>query len=363
MKAAICYEYGQPLVIEDITIDPPEVGEVKVRLYATAVCHSDIHLIKGEFGGSVPVIAGHEAAGIVEEIGAGVTLVKVGDRVVVSLLRSCGRCYSCTTGSPNNCEAQWTLDRNSRLRNQQGQSLRHGTRVGAFAEHCIVDQSQVVVISDDLAFDKASLLSCGVITGFGAVTNTAQVTPHSSVVVIGCGGVGLNAIQGAVLSGAYPVIAVDILDTKLATARSFGATHTINSTQGNLREAVRSLTNGRGADYVFVTVGSPKALEQSFPLPCKHGTIIIVGLSGSIPITLPASNFVWNETRILTSWMGSTRLSIDVPRLVTLYQQGRLKLDELITAHYPLEQINDAIASLESGQALRNIIVFATALG
>jgi len=234
MKAAICYEYGQPLVVEDITIDPPQSGEVKVRVYATAVCHSDIHLIKGEFGGSVPVIAGHEAAGIVEEVGTGVTLVKPGERVVVSLLRSCGRCYSCTTGAPHNCEAQWPLDRNSRLHNDRGQALRHGTRVAAFAEYCIVDQSQVVPISEDIPFDKASLLSCGVITGVGAVINTAQVTPNSSVVVIGCGGVGLNALQGAALAGAHPIIAVDILDAKLETARTFGATHTLNSTQVNL---------------------------------------------------------------------------------------------------------------------------------
>ncbi len=358
MKAAVCYTYGEPLVIEDVVIDPPQVGEVKVRVAATAICHSDIHLIKGEFGGTVPVVAGHEAAGVVEEVGAGVTLTKPGDRVVVSLLRSCGRCYSCTMGAPNNCEAQWVLDQNSRLHNQQGQALRHGTRVGAFAEYCIVDQSQVVPISDDIAYDKASLLACGVITGVGAVINTAQVRPGNSVVVIGCGGVGLNAVQGAALAGAYPIIAVDVLDTKLDSARSFGATHTVNSTQENLRDVTRSLTNKRGADYVFVTVGSPKALEQSFALLSKAGAVVIVGLAGSVPLTLPVSMLIWNESRILTSWMGSARLRVDVPRLVTMYREGRLKLDELITAHYPLEQINDAIAALEQGHSLRNVIIF-----
>jgi S-(hydroxymethyl)glutathione dehydrogenase/alcohol dehydrogenase len=358
MKAAVCYEYGQPLVIEDIDIDPPQTGEVKVKLAATAICHSDIHLIHGEFGGSVPLVAGHEAAGIIEEVGEGVTMVKVGDKVVVSLLRSCGRCHSCLMGAPNNCEAQWALETGSRLHNKQGQSLRHGTRVGAFAEYCIVDQSQVVVIAEDIGFEQASLLACGVITGVGAVINTAQVKPGSAAVIVGCGGVGLNAVQGASLAGAYPIIAVDVLDPKLDVARTFGATHTINSTQEKLRDAVRKLTGGRGAEYVFVTVGNPKALEQSFPLVCKQGTIVIVGLAGNVPITLPVSNLIWNESRILTSWMGSARLKIDVPRLATLYREGKLKLDELITARYSLDDINEAIDVLAKGQALRNVIVF-----
>ncbi|MBZ0281720.1 MAG: Zn-dependent alcohol dehydrogenase [Anaerolineae bacterium] len=359
MKAAVCYEFGQPLVIEEVYLDPPQVGEVKVRLTATAICHSDIHVIKGEFGGKVPVVAGHEGAGIVEAVGEGVTLTKPGDAVVVSLLRSCGRCFYCTTGAPNNCEARWPLDKVSRLRTQRGEPIAIGTRVAAFAEYCIVDQSQVVPISDQFPLEKAALLGCGVITGIGAVINTAQVKPATGVAVIGCGGVGLNAIQGAALAGAYPIIAIDVLENKLETARSFGATHTLNAAaEPNLREAVRALTNGRGVDNVFLTVGTAKAMQQGFSLPRKGGAVVIVGLPGKGEVPLAVQPFVWSEQRVLASWMGSGRLSVDVPRFVALYEAGRLKLDELITARYPLEQINEAIASLEQGQALRNVIVF-----
>ncbi len=360
MKAAVCYEFGQPLVVEEVELDPPQKGEVKVRIAAVAICHSDIHLLRGEWRRDLPVVAGHEASGIVEEVGEGVTLTKPGDHVVVSLLRACGRCFYCTTGSPHLCEGKFALSQESRLRNGRGEPIVQGIKTAAFAEYSVVDQSQVVPLPGEVPLDSASLLACGVITGLGAVVNTAKVEPNSSVVVIGIGGVGLNSVQGAVLAGAHPIIAIDLLDHKLAAAKTFGATHTINAAQQEApAEIVRGLTSGRGADYAFVTVGSTAAVEQALGLIRRGGTVVLVGIPAeSATIPLRIAHQVWNERRLLSSSMGSTRLSVDVPRLVALYQHGRLKLDELISARYPLEQINEAIESVEKGEALRNVIVF-----
>jgi len=358
MKAAVCYEFGKPLVVEELEIDPPQKGEVKVRLAATAVCHSDIHFIKGDLGGKLPFVAGHEAAGYIEEVGEGVTLVKAGDPVVVSLLRSCGQCLYCKTGRPNLCEARWPLDTESRLRNKRGEVVAHGVRTAAFAEYTIVDKSQVVQVPKEMPLDRACLLACGVITGFGAVVNCAKVKPLRSVVVVGIGGVGLNAIQGAAFSGAYPIIAADTLDSKLKAARAFGATHTLNvAKEKDPIKAVQKLTSGRGADYVIVTVGSTAAVRQGFSMLGRGGTTVIVGLATE-PVSASPMEFIDGEKILTGSFMGTTNLSVDVPKLVALYQAGQLKLDELITARYPLAQINKAIDSVVKGEALRNVIVF-----
>jgi len=359
MKAAVCYEFGQPLVVEEVTIDPPQKGEVKVKIAACAICHSDIHRIRGQWGGETPIVAGHEAAGIVSEVGAGVTHVGPGDPVVVALTRSCGRCFFCTIGRPFNCEGQVALDRESRLRNKAGVPLIQGLRTAGFAEYTVVDQSQVVKIPQDMPLDSACLLACGVITGVGAVINTVQVKAGSSVVVIGTGGVGLNSVQGAALAGAARIIAVDLLDSKLEAARLFGATHTINARDQDPLEAVLALTEGRGADYAVVTVGVSTAITQASRLIRKGGTAVVVGMppNDDVEFTLNAHDLTYDRT-IVGSSMGSTRLSVDVPRLVALYQQGRLKVDELITGRYPLQQINAAIESMERGAALRNVILF-----
>jgi Zn-dependent alcohol dehydrogenase len=357
MKAAVCYEFGKPLVVEEVDIDPPQKGEVKVRMGATAICHSDIHVIRGELGGRLPIVAGHESAGYIEELGENVTSLKPGDAVVVSLLASCRRCLYCVTGRPHLCEARWPLNRESRLRNKRGQSLTHMTRTATFAEYAIVDESQVVPLPREMPIDRAALLACGVITGFGAVVNRAQVEPLSSVVVIGTGGVGLNSVQGAAHSGAYPIIAVDTSDSKLEAARAFGATHTVKASDKDAVKTVQQLTEGRGADYVFVTVGSTAAVQQGFAMSGPCGMTVVVGLPPrGETITLPP--FLPGERMFTSSSMGTTRLSVDVPKLVALYQAGRLKLDELITARYPLEQINEAIESVEKGDALRNVIMF-----
>ncbi len=359
MKAAVCYEFGKPLVIEDLVLDPPQAGEVQVKVAACAICHSDIHYMEGAWGGTLPAVYGHEAAGLVEAVGPGVTQVQVGDPVVVSLLRSCGHCFYCAQGETHLCEGSFALDKSSRLHSKDGRPILQGLRTGAFAEAVVVDQSQVVQVPEAMPLDSASLLACGVITGLGAVTNTAQVRAGSHVVVIGAGGVGLNSIQGAALAGARTVIALDMLDSKLSAARQFGATHTINAKDEDAAGAILALTQGRGADYVFVTVGSAKAVEQGITFLRRAGTLVLVGMpaTGS-KSQIEAGDLAGYSQRILGSKMGSTRLQVDVPKLVDLYEQKRLKLDELITGRYPLSQINEAIAAVQRGEALRNVIVF-----
>ncbi len=359
MKAAVCYEFGKPLVIEEVTLDPPKAGEVRVKLAACAICRSDIHYAEGAWGGRLPAIYGHEAAGVVEEVGPEVSLATTGDHVVVTLIRSCGDCFFCTQGDPHMCETVFRLDKNDCHHDKDGGRIKQGLRTGAFAEYVVVEESQVVPIPKEVPLDSASLLACGVITGLGAVVNTAKVQAGSSVVVIGTGGVGLNSVQGAALSGAQPIIALDLSDAKLEAAKTFGATDGVNPAVDDALEAVKGLTNGRGADFVFVTVGSVKAIEEGLGLLRNAGTLVVVGMpaAGAMAQFEPLK-FADRGQRIIGSKMGSTRLRVDLPRLVAHYQQGRLKLDELITARYPLDEINDAIAAVNRGEALRNVIVF-----
>lgn len=360
MKAAVCYEMGKPLIIEDVSVDAPGPGEVKVRMAATAICHSDIHGLKGELGPRVPVIGGHESAGYVDAVGAGVTGVKPGDTVVVSLIASCGHCRYCLQGQPHLCIERSTLGNMSKFHNKKGESIFQMFKVGSLAEYTVVEQSQVVKIPGDIPLDRAALLGCAVITGFGSVVWRAQVKALSSVVVIGTGGVGLNAIQAAAFSGAYPVIAVDILDSKLKAAKEFGATHLVNASQGDTIEAVKKITSGFGADYVFVTVGGASSVKQGYQMTGKRGTTVMVGLPTPKDNIVSLSPFEFMDTeRVLTgSQMGSTNLQIHIPQLVTLYKAGKLKLDELITKRYPIEKVNEAIEEVEKGKALRNVIMF-----
>jgi S-(hydroxymethyl)glutathione dehydrogenase / alcohol dehydrogenase len=358
MKAAVCYAFGEPLKIENVRIDAPAEGEVKVRIAAAAVCHSDVHLIRGEWGGELPVVPGHEAAGIVEEIGFNVTGVEPGNRVVVSLLRSCGRCFQCGHGAPQLCEGSFALNSECRLHDEHGTALQHGIRVAAFAEWAIVDQSQVVRVPAGMPLDRAALLGCGVITGVGAVMNTARVRAGQSVVIIGTGGVGINSIQGARLAAAAPIIAVDRVESKLDLARSFGATHAFNADRADIRTEVRKLTSGRGADYVFVTVGVPALVAQAASMIRPGGTVVLVGMpEWKATAAVRMADLVWNEQRVIGSRLGSTRLNTDIPRLADLYLEGRLELDALISRRYPLEQINEAITEMQTGAVLRNVIV------
>jgi Zn-dependent alcohol dehydrogenase len=304
-------------------------------------------------------VYGHEAAGVVAAVGEGVGGFSVGEHVVVTLIRSCGRCPACTQGTPVTCETVFALDRKSPLRRTDGQPLVHGLRTAAFAEHVVVEASQAVAISDSLPLDCASLLACGVITGFGAVTNTAKMPPGASAVVIGAGGVGLNTIQGAAIAGARTVIALDVVDQKLEAARRFGATHTLRADGASVVDAVRRHSGGRGADYVFVAVGARAAIEQALAMAARSGAVVLVGIPASgVAVEIDPGGIASDNQRILGSKMGGARIRDDIPRLIALYQAGVLKLDELISGRYPLARINEAIASVKHGDALRNVVVF-----
>jgi S-(hydroxymethyl)glutathione dehydrogenase/alcohol dehydrogenase len=359
MRAAVCREFKQPLPIEQVDLAEPREGEVKVRVSACAICHSDLLYMDGAWGGDLPAVFGHEAAGVVEVLGAGVARLAPGDHVVVTLLRSCGYCYFCAKGEPQLCETRLALDLRSPLTAPDGSTIRQGLRTSAFAEQVVVHASQIVPVPAALPLDRAALLACGVITGVGAVLNTAAVRPGSHVATIGAGGVGLNCVQGAALCSARVNLAIDVEDQKLAAARTFGATHTINPREGDVRDGVRALTGGRGVDYVFVAAGSATAIEQGAGLLRRGGTLVVVGMTAEgVKVRLEALDIADRALRILGSKMGAVRLQVDVPMLAEWYLQGRLKLDELISGRYPLEQINEAITSARSGAALRNVIVF-----
>jgi Zn-dependent alcohol dehydrogenase len=359
MRAAVCRAFGEKLVIEEVSLDPPGQGEIAVDLAACAICHSDIIYADGGWGGQLPAVYGHEAAGVVRQVGPGVTNIRPGDHVVVTLIRSCGHCPSCAQGTPVTCETEFARDIKTPLHRPNGDKLVQGLRTAAFADSVVVDASQAVVIPPAIPLDAASLLACGVITGFGAVVNTAGLRAGATAVVIGAGGVGLNTIQGAAISGARTVIALDLVEAKLEAARRFGATHAINAADPDAAKEVRRLTDGRGADYVFVTVGAKAAFGQAFGMVGRSGAIVLVGMPASgVTIPVDPGDVAHHNWRILGSKMGGAHIQVDIPRFVTLYQQGRLKLDELISGRYKLEQINDAIASSRSGEALRNVIVF-----
>lgn len=359
IKAAVCREFGAPLTIESVRLAAPGPGEVSVRIKACAICHSDIIAMDGGWGGTLPAVFGHEAAGVVEALGENVRGLTVGDPVVVTLIRSCGNCFYCSRGVPTQCEGASALDAASPISDESGAALRHGLRTAGFAEAVTVDASQVCPIAEDVPFDAASLLSCGVITGLGAVVNTAKMPPGSDAVVIGCGGVGLNSVQGAALSGGRRIIAVDLSDDKLAAAKRFGATHGVNPGKEDVVQAVKDLTDGHGADFVFVTVGATKALEQAPLLLNKGGAAVLVGMQKSgETMTLDALTLTDGAQKLLGSKMGGARLPVDIPWLVDRYRDGRLKLDELISGRYPLDRINEAIDEVRSGAALRNVIIF-----
>ncbi|HZT20058.1 MAG TPA: Zn-dependent alcohol dehydrogenase [Dongiaceae bacterium] len=359
MKAAVCRAFGQPLAIEEVEIAEPGPGEIKVKIAACAICHSDIHYIEGAWGGQLPAVYGHEAAGTVESVGPGVDAIAPGDHVVVTLIRSCGHCHYCIQGAPTQCETKFALDAKGPLTGKDGAPVWHGLRTGAFAEYAVVHASQAVAIDRKVPLDSASLLGCGVITGYGAVANTARLPSGAHVAVIGTGGVGLNAIQAASLLGARSVIAIDVSAEKREAARAFGATHGVDPRAEKPHREIRALTGGRGADFVFVTVGAKEAVEQAFTFIGRGGTVVIVGMpADGVMASFEPTRLAAAGQKVLGSLMGSTRVPVDIPALVDLYKQRRLKLDELITGRYPLERINEAIASVLRGEALRNVIVF-----
>jgi S-(hydroxymethyl)glutathione dehydrogenase/alcohol dehydrogenase len=359
VKAAVCRAFGEPLVIEELTLEGPQAGELVVDVKACAICHSDITYMDGGWGGDLPALYGHEAAGVVSAVGPETPGVRVGDHVVVTLIRSCGQCFYCSRGDRVMCETSLPLSQRQPITDATGAPVAQMMNVGSFAEQVLVHHSQIAVMDRDVDFAVASLLGCGVITGVGAAINTTSISPGESTVVIGTGGVGLNCIQGAALSGANPLIAVDVNDAKLEAARAFGATHVVNSTTQDVAAEVRALTHGRMAEHVLVSVGVGPAIEQGIGLMGKGGETIIVGMPPSgVTTTFDPSWIAADSQRIVGSKMGSAQVPVDIPQLVGLYRGGRLKLDELVTKRYPLEEINEAVAAVKRGEALRNVVVF-----
>lgn len=364
MKAAILEAPATDLVVDRIDIQEPHSGEVLVRLAASGVCHSDLHVVHGTQTTPLPSVLGHEGAGSVEAVGPNVTSVKVGDHVVLSWTPYCGRCVFCLSGQPNLCSmvaatmSKGTLmDGTSRL-TRSGKPVYHYSFISSFAEYAVVPESGCVVIEPNIPLDKAALVGCAVMTGVGAAINTARVQPGSVVAVMGAGGVGLNAIQGSRLAGAASIIAIDVNPTKLERARTFGATHVINSAKVNALAAVRELTKGIGADYTFEAVGRPETMRQCWEMARSGGTVVMIGISpeGS-ELSLPANRIVREERRLLGSFYGSARPHIDMPMILNLYMAGKLMLDELVTHRFSLEQINEAVHALESGEAIRPVII------
>ncbi len=358
VKAAVCHEFGAPLVIEDIQLRAPNMGEIEVTLDAVAICHSDISYADGAWGGSLPAVYGHEAAGRITGVGAGVVGLSEGDCVVVTLIRSCGACPSCAGGKPTICETPYDGDYGP-ISTKEGGKLHQAMACGAFAEKVVVDQRQVVKVPADLNMAAASLIACGVITGVGAVVNAADFRAGQDAVVIGAGGVGLNAIQGARIAGARRIVAVDMTEDKLEDAKAFGATHGVLATQKAPWRAAYKALGGKGADAVFVTVGAIPAYDDAPRYLGGGGKVIMVGMphSGAMASYEPVIQSFMGQGMI-GSKMGDTVIQRDIPWMVDLYQQGRLQLDELITGRWTLDQINEAIADTKTGKARRNVIVF-----
>ena len=366
IQAAVCREFGEPLTIETLRLDPPRGSEVRVKVLASSICHSDIIYMDGGWGGTLPAVFGHEVAGVVTDIGPAVRSadIRAGDRVLVALLRSCGRCECCEAGIPTQCVTEFSIDSAPRLSDESGRPVRAGLRVGGFAQSVVVDASQVVKIPAYVANDAACLISCGVMTGFGAAINTAKVQVGDSVAVVGCGGVGLNCVQGAALAGALPLVAIDVTDDKLEQARAFGATETVNAAIGDAAERVRALTDGRGFDIVMTAVGSARAIEAALPLLARDGALVAVGMPpGEERVGLNATGLAHFGQRILGCKMGDARLRIDVPKLFRLYRSGRLKLDELISSRRPIAEINASIALSRQSRNLRHVVVFPEEVG
>ncbi len=355
IRAAVPPAFGQPPTIE--TVNLRSAGEVEVTLEACAICHSDISFMDGGWGGNLPAVYGHEAAGKVTALGAGVKGYNVGDTVIVTLIRACGDCIPCASGKPVACAAPAELD--GPITTADGGPVEQAMACGAFAEKVVVDPSQLAHIPADMPMEAACLLSCGVITGVGAVVNTAGLRPGQTAVVIGAGGVGLNAIQGARIAGAAKIIAVDMLEDKLDAAMEFGATHGIMASDPKPWNAVRKLTSDKMADAVFVTVGAISAYETAPRYLATGGKMVMVGMphSGDKASYEPVIIAATGQAMIGTK-MGDVVLKRDIPWMIDLYQQGRLKLDELVSGRYTLEQINEAIADTRTGAARRNVILF-----
>ena len=371
MKAAVLHECGarfpfaesRPLRIEEVDLDPPREGEVLVKIGGAGLCHSDLSVINGDRPRPVPMVMGHEGAGEVVEVGAGVRDVRPGDHVVFQFSVSCGRCRRCLEGRPGLCERAAHARANNELLGGgkrlrlNGRELGHHSGISCFAEYAVVDRGSVVVIDPDLPLDEAAIFGCAVMTGVGAVVNTAHIRPGDSVAIVGLGGVGLNGLLGAKLAGAETIVAIDLSDEKLGLARQLGATHTVNGGDPDSVAHVRELTQG-GVDYAFELAGTVGAMQTAYAVTRAGGTTVTAGLSPSTAtFGFVQSQLVSEEKAIRGSYMGSCVPVRDIPRFISLYRQGRLPIDRLISRRLPLEEINEGFDRLHSLAAVRQIVV------
>jgi S-(hydroxymethyl)glutathione dehydrogenase/alcohol dehydrogenase len=358
-KAAVMYKAHEPLVIEEIDIDKPGRREVLIRTAFAGVCHSDLHFIEGLYPHPCPCVLGHESAGIVEEVGEDVTYVKKGDHVITCLSTFCGECEYCLTGRMSLCQSPQTKrDPKSPQRlGLKGGPLNQFINLSSYAEYMLVHEHSLVKVRPDMPLDRAALIGCGVMTGVGAVFHTAKVEPGSTVAVIGLGGIGLAAVNGAAIAGAGRIIAIDMVGSKLNLAKEFGATDVVDASAGDPVAQVKEMTGG-GVHYAFECVGLKKTAEDAFRMLARGGAATIIGM---IPvgtkIELHGPEFL-GEKKIQGSAMGSNRFRVDMPRLVDFYIRGDLKLDRLISGRLSLSQINDAFAQLKTGAVARNVIAF-----
>jgi S-(hydroxymethyl)glutathione dehydrogenase/alcohol dehydrogenase len=363
VKAAVLYKANTPLEIVELTQQGPQAGEARVKVMAAGICHSDWHIMNGDWTPPLPMVLGHEAAGVVEEVAAGVTNVKPGDHVIFSFRPHCGRCLYCSIGRSILCDGyaspRWgMLDGTYRLK-RDGQDIYQMARIGTFSERVVCAAEMLVPIRKEMPWPQAALVGCCVPTGVGAVTRCANVEAGASVLVVGCGGVGLNVVQGARLAGASIIAATDLLDNKLGYAKEFGATHTFNASRDSVVDRVRELTAGRGVDYAFDAIGGEATTLQILDAIRPGGTAVIVGMA-AMNVRAPIAPYFMalQEKAIKGTMYGSVRPNIDFPRLVDLYLDGRLKIDELVSRTYRLEQINEGFAALRTGQVARGVVVF-----
>ena len=357
--AAVLNAVNEPLSVDPLKVRDPRDGEVLVRVAAAGVCHSDLHAITGDLPMPLPCVLGHEGAGVVEAVGAGVERVRKGDHVVLNWVPYCGACWYCTSGNQYLCQQGYVKAMGAEVFHRNGTIVGQFAGIGSMSEYTLVPETACITIDADIPLDRACLIGCGVMTGVGAVINTAKVEPGQSVVVFGAGGVGLNVIQGAVLAGANPIIAVDLNPKKLELAKQFGATHVINGSSGDPSSAVEELTDGRGADYAFEVIGRPEVVLQAFNCIRRGGKVVVVGVPPAMSmVSVPGMMLPLAEKSLIGSLYGSANMARDVPRLIGLYRAGRLKLDELITRRYKIAQVSEAFSALEKGEVARGVITF-----
>ena len=359
MKAALLYEPKTPLVVEEVELDEPGPGEVMVKIMASGVCHSDWHVVKGDFPHiPVPTVLGHEGSGIVEAVGPNVTGVSRGDHVILTWKGGCGRCEFCHQGWPNVCELMPSVRSLPRVAGS-GTKVNQMVGLGTFGAYTVVPENAAVPTDKDIPFPQAALVGCSVTTGVAAAINRAHVQPGTSAAVFGCGGVGLNAIQGCAIAGATTIIAVDLLDNKLDMAREFGATHTVNSSREDPTERIVELTDGLGAHYAFEAIGLVEApFVQSVMCTRRHGVTVWLGAAPEdTPVTIDARALFQDKT-IMGSYYGSSRPHVDFGRMLNLYRAGKLKLHELISREFRVEEVNAAFEAMGSGEVARGVILF-----